>query len=277
LGGEIQQVVLAHAQPDVLGSGPSVRDYLAQERTLLAWIRTGVALLGFGFVVARLGALLGVTEGRAEAAAESSVDLALGLALVAVGIVVILQALITHARCVRAFRTGAFRAPSNQLNGVLIAVLLTAIGIGIGLQLLLGHARAATGRTHMENAAGLLTRPSNHSVAETLDRLEAELRAKGIAVFGRIDHSGEATKAGLSLRPTQVLVFGNPRGGTPVMQAVQTAAIELPLKALAWEDAAGKVWLSTDNPELLRRRFGVDSSLLKPLAAVGPLLDAAAR
>jgi len=277
LGGEIQQVVLAHAQPDVLGSGPSARDYLAQERTLLAWIRTAVALLGFGFVVARFGAVLGASGGREDAAAEVSAVLVMGLALVAVGIVVTIQALITHARSVRALRTGTFRAPSNELDGILIAVLLTAIGIGIGLQLLLGHARAATGRTHMESAAGLLTRPSNHSVAETLDRLEAELRAKGIAVFARIDHSDEATKAGLSLRPTQVLVFGNPRGGTPVMQAVQTAAIELPLKALAWEDAAGKVWLSTDNPELLRRRFGVDSSLLKPLAAVGPLLDAAAR
>jgi uncharacterized protein (DUF302 family) len=123
----------------------------------------------------------------------------------------------------------------------------------------------------------LLTRPSQHSVPETLDRLETELRTKGVTVFARIDHSGEAAKAGLSLRPTQVLVFGNPRGGTPVMQAVQTAAIELPLKALAWEDAAGKVWLSTNDPELLGARFGVEPSLLKPLGAVGPLLDAAAR
>jgi uncharacterized protein (DUF302 family) len=129
----------------------------------------------------------------------------------------------------------------------------------------------------MDSVAGLLTRPSNHSVSETLDRLEAELRAKGIAVFARVDHSGEAATAGLTLRPTQVLIFGNPRGGTPVMQSVQTAAIDLPLKALAWEDAAGKVWLSTNDPQLLETRFGVEPSLLKPLAAVAPLLDAAAR
>ena len=129
----------------------------------------------------------------------------------------------------------------------------------------------------MDDAAGLITRLSNHSVAETLDRLETELREKSITVFARIDHSGEAAKAGLSLRPTQVLVFGNPRSGTPLMQAVQTAAIELPLKALAWEDAAGKVWLSTNEPRLLETRFGVEASLLKPLGAVGPLLDAAAR
>ncbi len=140
-----------------------------------------------------------------------------------------------------------------------------------------GQARAARGEIPMDSSDGLLTRPSQHSVPETLDRLEKELRAKGITVFARIDHSGEAAKVGLSLRPTQVLVFGSPRGGTPVMQAVQTAAIELPLKALAWEDAAGRVWLSTNDPALLGARFGVDPALLKPLGAVGPLLDAAAR
>jgi uncharacterized protein (DUF302 family) len=128
----------------------------------------------------------------------------------------------------------------------------------------------------MDGAGSLLTFPSRHSVSETIDRLEAELQAKSITVFARIDHRAEAARVGLSLRPTQVLIFGNPRAGTPVMQAVQTAAIELPLRALAWEDATGKVWLSIGDPELLRSRFGVDPSLLKPLAAVGPLLQAAA-
>jgi uncharacterized protein (DUF302 family) len=128
----------------------------------------------------------------------------------------------------------------------------------------------------MDGAESLLTIPSRHSVSETIDRLEAELRAKSITVFARIDHGAEATRVGLSLRPTQVLIFGNPRAGTPVMQAVQAAAIELPLRALAWEDATGKVWLSIGDPELLRSRFGVDQSLLKPLGAVGPLLQAAA-
>jgi uncharacterized protein (DUF302 family) len=128
----------------------------------------------------------------------------------------------------------------------------------------------------MNGADSLLTIPSRHSVSETIDRLEAELRAKSITVFARIDHSAEAARVGLSLRPTQVLIFGNPRAGTPVMQAVQIAAIDLPLRALAWEDPTGKVWLSIGDPELLRSRFGVDPSLLKPLAAVGPLLQAAA-
>ncbi len=128
----------------------------------------------------------------------------------------------------------------------------------------------------MDGAQSLLTIPSRHSVSETIDRLEAELRAKSISVFARIDHGAEAARVGLFLRPTQVLIFGNPRAGTPVMQAVQTAAIELPLRALSWEDAAGKVWLSIGDPELLRSRFGVDPSLLEPLAAVRPLVQAAA-
>ena len=128
----------------------------------------------------------------------------------------------------------------------------------------------------MDGAESLLTLPSRHSVSETIDRLEAEFRAKSITVFARIDHGAEAARVGLSLRPTQVLIFGNPRAGTPVMQAVQAAAIELPLRALAWEDSTGKVWLSIGDPELLRSRFGVDPPLLKPLAAVGPLLQAAA-
>lgn len=258
-------------------SEPSARDYLAQERTLLAWIRTGVALIGFGFVVARFGLLLSALGMRAPTRTESSLDLILGLALVVLGIAVTVQALVTHARRVRDLRTGSFRAPTSELTGMLITAMLAVIGIGLGLQLFLGQARAAAGRTHMDTTAGLLTRPSQHSVAETLDRLEKDLRAKGITVFARIDHGGEAAKVGLTLRPTQVLIFGNPRGGTPVMQAVQTAAIALPLKALAWEDAGGKVWLSTDDPELLGSRFGLDPSLLKPLGAVAPLLDAAAR
>ena len=94
------------------------------------------------------------------------------------------------------------------------------------------------------NINGLISEPSNHSVDETTRRLEAALKAKGIALFALIDHGGEAEKVGMPMRPTKLLIFGNPRAGTPLMIAAPTAAIDLPLKILIWEDIDGKVWLS---------------------------------
>jgi uncharacterized protein (DUF302 family) len=101
---------------------------------------------------------------------------------------------------------------------------------------------------------GLITKPSRHSVPETMDRLVAVLQSKGMTVFDRIDHAAAAQKAGLSMRPSQLLIFGNPKGGTPLMVAAPTAAIDLPLKALAWEDADGKVWLSYNAMAWIKER-----------------------
>jgi uncharacterized protein (DUF302 family) len=92
--------------------------------------------------------------------------------------------------------------------------------------------------------AGLVTLPSAHSAAETVERLKALLVKKGVQLFGHIDHTAEAKKVGLGLRPTQVLIFGNPQAGTPLMQSRQTIGLDLPLRALVWEDEAGKVWLT---------------------------------
>jgi uncharacterized protein (DUF302 family) len=103
---------------------------------------------------------------------------------------------------------------------------------------------------------GLITVPSAHSVGHTIDRLESEAKQKGLTIFARIDHAAGARDAGLALRPTELLVFGNARGGTPLMQAHQTIGIDLPLKALAWEDAAGQVWLSYNDPAWLTARHG---------------------
>jgi uncharacterized protein (DUF302 family) len=117
--------------------------------------------------------------------------------------------------------------------------------------------------------AGLITIPSHHDVNETIDRLESAVAAKGIAVFARIDHAAGAKAAGMPLRPTLLLVFGNPKAGTPLMQAAQIVGIDLPLKALAWEDAAGKVWLSYNDPAWLAQRHGIDAAdaPVKALAA----------
>ncbi len=122
---------------------------------------------------------------------------------------------------------------------------------------------------------GIISLPSSRTVSETLDRVEAALRSKAITVFARVDHAGEARKVGLAMPPTQLLIFGNPKGGTLVMLAAPTAAIDLPLKALAWQDADGKVWLSYNDPVFLAARFGLNDSQVAPLAGVSTLLEQA--
>jgi uncharacterized protein (DUF302 family) len=119
---------------------------------------------------------------------------------------------------------------------------------------------------------GFVSKASQHSVPETIQRLSALLKSKGVAIFALVDHSGEAEKAGLKMRPTQLLVFGNPKGGTPLMVAAPSAAIDLPLKALVWEDADGKVWLSYNSPDYLQQRHGFPVDLGKNIAAIEPLL-----
>ena len=119
----------------------------------------------------------------------------------------------------------------------------------------------------------LKTVPSRHAVAETIDRIEAAVKAQGMTVFARVDHAGEAARVGLAMRPTQVLIFGSPRGGTPIMVARPTSAIDLPLKALAWEDEHGKVWLTYNTVGLLVERHGVAADLTTKIAPVGDLLE----
>ena len=120
---------------------------------------------------------------------------------------------------------------------------------------------------------GLIHLSSPYSVAETTKRLEIALQSKGIALFCHIDHSGEAEKVGIKMHPTQLLIFGNPKAGTPLMLASPTMAIDLPLKALIWQDAGNKVWLSYNSPEYLQQRHNVPPDLLKNIAIIGPLLQ----
>ena len=127
----------------------------------------------------------------------------------------------------------------------------------------------------MKAGDGIISKASKYSVPETLDRVDALLRSKGIKIFVRVDHSGEAEKAGLKMPPTQLLIFGNPKGGTPMMLAAPTAAIDLPLKALAWEDSDGKVWLSYNDPEYLKKRYGLTDEQIKTIAGTGSLIEQA--
>jgi uncharacterized protein (DUF302 family) len=118
---------------------------------------------------------------------------------------------------------------------------------------------------------GIVHKPSKHSVDETLGKLQAILQAKGIAVFALVDHSGEAKKVGMEMRPTKLLIFGNPKGGTPLMLAAPSIAIDLPLKILVWEDDQGKVLVSYNGPEYLAERHGVPQNLVQNIAFVEAL------
>lgn len=128
----------------------------------------------------------------------------------------------------------------------------------------------------MPETAGFVSQRSQHSVDETVARLEKILEAKGVKLFALVDHSGEAKKAGMEMRPTKLVIFGNPAAGTPVMLAAPTIAIDLPLKILVWEDGDGVVWLSWNGPEYLEQRHHVPVELMKNLGAAAALAAKAA-
>ncbi len=119
---------------------------------------------------------------------------------------------------------------------------------------------------------GLMQVASKRPVDETVERLESILAERGLQLFAVVDHSGEATKVGMKMRPTKLLIFGSPKGGTPVMVAAPTIAIDLPLKALVSEDEKGKVWVSYNTPEYLQQRHAVPQELVKNIAGVGALV-----
>jgi len=119
---------------------------------------------------------------------------------------------------------------------------------------------------------GLTQVASRYSMNETVERLQAAFVEKGLKLFSIVDHSGEAQKVGLRMRPTKVLIFGSPKAGTPLMVAAPSLAIDLPLKALVAEDADGKVWVTYNSPEYLQQRHGVPAELIKNLAGAGVLI-----
>jgi uncharacterized protein (DUF302 family) len=118
---------------------------------------------------------------------------------------------------------------------------------------------------------GIVNKLSKHSVEQTVEALTNILKAKEVALFALIDHSAEAEKVGLKMRPTKLLIFGDPKAGTPLMLASPSTAIDLPLKLLIWEDAQGRVWLSYNSPEYLRERHGLPQELMQNIAVVETL------
>ena len=146
-----------------------------------------------------------------------------------------------------------------------LAVLL----VGLALQ------ASAAGKP-VKRKNGIVDVPSNHSVDETVEKVKNILQSKGITLFAMVDHSGEAEKVGMKMPPTKLLIFGNPKGGTPLMLAAPGVAIDLPLKILVWEDGQGKVWLSYNSAEYLQERHGLPQDLLQNIAVVGTLAAKAA-
>jgi len=122
---------------------------------------------------------------------------------------------------------------------------------------------------------GIIDRPSTHAVEQTVDRLKSILQAKGVTLFALVDHSGEAERIGMKMRPTKLLIFGSPKAGTPLMLAAPSVAIDLPLKILVWEDSEGKAWISYNSPEYLKTRHGLPQELLQNIAVVETLAEKA--
>ena len=118
---------------------------------------------------------------------------------------------------------------------------------------------------------GIIDTPSSHSVDETVEKLKGILQAKGVTLFALVDHSGEAEKVGMKMRPTKLLIFGNPKAGTPLMLAAPSSAIDLPLKILIWEDAQGKAWVTYNSPVYLQERHSLPSELLQNIGIVETL------
>ena len=268
---------------DRLSSSPS--DYLAAERTFLAWIRTGLALMGFGFVVARFGLFLQALQiGQANLQARPyGPSFWFGTALIVLGVIVNIVCAWNHIRLVRELNRGgtAFNRPSSL--AIAVAVILAILGLAMALYLVSvrepGQAHLEKGEKKSMNSNsenGILTIPSHHAVDETVERLEGILRARGVKLFALVDHSGEAEKAGMQLRPTKLLIFGNPKAGTPLMIASPGSAIDLPLKLLVWEDGEGKAWISYNAPEYLQARHHLPQGLLQNIAVVEALATSAA-
>jgi uncharacterized protein (DUF302 family)/uncharacterized membrane protein YidH (DUF202 family) len=254
-----------------------LRDYLAAERTLLAWIRTGLALMGFGFVVVRFALFLQQLQVAQHTPSAQSYGLSLwfGTALIGAGVAVNLFSGWHHARLVwRMDRGPAVQSHSTTL-AVATSLFLALVGLGMAIYLISVRDSAHSHSGNNEGASmapttnnGLIHRLSKHSVDETLERLKHTLQAKGVTLFALVDHSGEAEKVGLKMRPTKLVIFGSPKAGTPLMLAAPGSAIDLPLKILIWEDSEGKVWVSYNSPMYLRERHGLPQELLRNIAVI---------
>jgi len=262
----------------------SPSDFLAVERTFLAWIRTGLALMALGFVLARFGLFLQEFTVARSLVRNTSYGYSLwfGTALILLGVLVSVLSLVRYLRLIAQLKSGtqAFGNASNL--AVAIAILLGVLGIAMSYYLVATRHVSALGipavkedpmpaapEAVLEN--GIVRIPSHHSVDETVAKLEMILQAKNVSLFAVVDHSGEAEKAGMHMPNTKLLIFGNPKAGTPLMLASPSAALDLPLKILVAQDTAGRVWVSYNAPDYLQKRHNLPSNLLPDIAVIEAL------
>lgn len=262
----------------------SSSDYLAAERTFLAWIRTGIALMGLGFVLARFGLFLEEFNrlDPVMPATSSGVSLWIGVALILMGVMVSLLSTLRHLRMFKQLRAGESLFAQSPRLAVATAAALIVLGLVMAGYLIFAHPNTVV-RTSMlreelmatsmaPNAeAGIVQLEGNHPVDETGAKLQGLLQSKGVKLFGVVDHSGEATAAGLHMPNTKLLIFGNPKAGTPLMLASPSVALDFPLKILIAEDAAGKTWISYNSPAYLQVRHGLPVDLLPNIAVIEAL------
>jgi uncharacterized protein (DUF302 family)/uncharacterized membrane protein YidH (DUF202 family) len=262
------------------------RDFLAVERTFLAWIRTGLALMGLGFVLARFGIFLREFNSNQPSLHVQSYGLSLwfGTALIFLGVLVCILSLFRYRRIVQQLpmAENLFQRPS--LLATSVALALAILGLAMTIYLLSVHPDAPTSSSKAQEVSmsatpqnGITRISSNHSVEETVAKLATILQAKGVKLFTIVDHSGEAASTGLKMPSTKLLIFGNPKAGTPLMLASPSAALDLPLKILVAEDTAGKVWISYNAPSYLAARHNLPPTLIPNIAVIEALSAQAAQ
>jgi uncharacterized protein (DUF302 family)/uncharacterized membrane protein YidH (DUF202 family) len=261
-------------------------DFLAAERTFLAWIRTGLALMALGFVLARFALFIEeLNLARPDLRTASfGFSLWLGMGLILLGVLVCVLCLVNYLRLLAGMRRGDKTYANTSALAVGIAILLAILGLAMSYYLISARPTTALQSMKTQEASmpaipgnGIVRIASQHSVAETVAKVEAILRAKSVKLFAIVDHSGEAEKAGLKMPNTKLLIFGNPKGGTPLMLASPSVALDLPLKILVAEDTAGKVWVSYNAPAYLQQRHNLPAELLPNIAVIEALAANAAQ
>jgi uncharacterized protein (DUF302 family)/uncharacterized membrane protein YidH (DUF202 family) len=269
--------------PDESSATP--RDFLAAERTFLAWIRTGLALMGLGFVLARFGLFLQEFSFNQPNLRVQSYGLSLwfGTALIFLGVLVCLLSLVRYRRMLQQLQHSEALLSRPSRLAMTVAVVLALLGLAMTIYLISVRPVAQSNSSKSQETSmapipdnGILRTASNHSVDETVARLQSILQAKGVKLFTIVDHSGEAAGAGLKMPNTKLLIFGNPKAGTPLMLASPSAALDLPLKILVADDGAGKVWISYNAPSYLQRRHNLPTDLLPNIALIETLAAKAA-